>query len=68
MGGRVVDAFDMGDATAFLCAVHEVIESPGRTAVTWSEARAELDESTMERYEARFEADRDWARTHMRWR
>ena len=65
---EVLDAFDLGDATAFVAAVRSRERLSGEPPMTWPEAQGRLGEDVMRRWLEKSAVDQDVARGRMRWR
>jgi flavin reductase (DIM6/NTAB) family NADH-FMN oxidoreductase RutF len=64
---RVIGSLDMGDATAFLCAVVSEQGAPGAASITWEEAKRLASPEFLRRDAEQFRRDGDLARRTMRW-
>lgn len=64
---RVIDAIDLGDATAYVCGVAEEGRFSLQEPMTWAEAQRMVDSSFLDRYEQQFQRNAAEARRSMRW-
>jgi flavin reductase (DIM6/NTAB) family NADH-FMN oxidoreductase RutF len=64
----VIEDYDMGDSTAFLCGVRERRELAGGEPIGWAAAQRILGSEFMAAYGPKREHDADIARATMRWR
>ena len=64
---EVLDAWDLGDCTTLLAAVRHEQRFRDEEPLTWARARDLAGDDFVRRYEAKFEADADRARSVMRW-
>jgi flavin reductase (DIM6/NTAB) family NADH-FMN oxidoreductase RutF len=64
---RVIDGYDLGDATAFLCGVEENVRLRKGEPLVWQEVRPGLPEEWLRKWEAKIGADIERARAVMRW-
>ena len=64
---RVVDAYDLGDATAFLCQVDRDEALTTGEPITWADAKRLAGEEFAKQYEAKFARDADVSRAAMKW-
>jgi hypothetical protein len=64
---RVIDTLDLGDATAFLCAVVDELGNEAIEPITWEEAKRLASPEFIRRYTAQFRRDGEVARRNMRW-
>lgn len=64
---RLVDAYDLGDSTAFLVAVHEDQRLTSAEPMTWTRAQELADDDFLRRYEEKFRRDANVARGMMHW-
>ena len=63
----VLDRLDLGDCSAFFVGVRSEERLTPAEPITWKQASELLDKSVLERYEAKFRADRKRAAAEMRW-
>lgn len=63
----VLDAYDLGDCTAFLVAVRHDERLTRAEPVTWKRASELAGEAFIRRYEEKFQRDSERARATMRW-
>ena len=63
----VLDQLDLGDCTAFFVGVRAEERLSGAEPITWKQALELLDQDIVDRYEAKFAADRERAMAEMRW-
>ena len=64
----VLDAYDLGDSTAFLCAVRERQALEAVPALSWAEARRWVGAEFLEEWAAKSAREQEAARAAMRWR
>ena len=64
----VLDAYDLGDSTAFLCAVRERQPLEAVAALSWAEARRWVGAEFLEEWAAKSSREQEAARAAMRWR
>lgn len=64
----VLDAYDLGDSTAFLCAVRERQPLEAVPALSWAEARRWVGAEFLEEWAAKSAREQEAARAAMRWR
>ena len=65
--GEMLEAFDLGDSTAFLVAVRERRELGGRVALPWAAAREVVGEEFLRRWAEKSAREQAAARRVMRW-
>lgn len=65
---EVIGPFDLGDATAFLCAVRERRRLREGSGITWAEARGQMPQSFLDRWARKSQRDQQTAASTMRWR
>ena len=63
----VIDALDLGDATAFLCAIEHEQQLRRAQPITWRQASELADDEVMQRYQQKLERDRANSSRVMRW-
>jgi flavin reductase (DIM6/NTAB) family NADH-FMN oxidoreductase RutF len=64
---EVLEAFDLGDATAFLGAVVENQRTGEGEAMLWSQVRRELPDAWLQEWERKIAVDIERSRREMRW-
>jgi flavin reductase (DIM6/NTAB) family NADH-FMN oxidoreductase RutF len=63
----VLEAYDLGDALAFLCAVHDQRPLTSAPALTWSAAREAVGDDFLRRWAEKSEREQRAAFAAMRW-
>lgn len=64
----VIEGHDLGDSTAFLCAVRERHELAGGEPIAWAAAQRMVGDAFMAKYSQKRQHDADIARALMAWR
>lgn len=64
---EVIEAFELGDATAFLGAVVDTKDLRQGRPLVWSEIRPQLPETWLAEWERKIAADIDRSRASMHW-
>ena len=64
---EVIERFELGDASAFLCAVGSRETFEGAAAMRWPEARERVGEEFLERWAEKSSREQALARAAMRW-
>ena len=67
LAGRVIETYDLGDATSFLCSVEENVRLQAGEPLVWGEVRPTLPQEWLDRWEVKIAADIERARGTMRW-
>ena len=64
----VLDTYDLGDSTAFLCAVRERQSLQAVPALSWAAARRSVGDAFLQEWAAKSAREQEAARAAMRWR
>jgi flavin reductase (DIM6/NTAB) family NADH-FMN oxidoreductase RutF len=64
---RVIETYDLGDATAFLCGVEENVRLRDGDPLVWQDVRPGLPQAWLDRWEAKIAGDIVRARALMLW-
>lgn len=67
LGCEVIERHDLGDASAFLCAVRERETFSGEPALRWPDAQQVVGEEFLERWAEKSRREQAAARASMRW-